>query len=150
MQLIKDGQVTQDNWMFINDDATLNASHNIISLTRWQNTDKEALQQSKPLGLRLESDVILEDINIDFNDFELIELYIPVFTDGRAFTHARLLRSRFGFTGDIRVSGDFMRDQVFYLSRVGVSSFNLKDQDNAQEMIASMNDFSVTYQESVA
>ncbi|BCG66059.1 MAG: hypothetical protein methR_P3935 [Methyloprofundus sp.] len=150
MQLIKDGQVTQDNWAFINDDAALNADHNIISLTRWQNTDKQALQQSKSLGLRLESDVILEETKADFSDFGLIELYIPVFTDGRAYTHARLLRSRFGFTGDIRVSGDFMRDQVFYLSRVGVTSFNLNDQDNAQEVIASISDFSVTYQESVA
>ncbi len=150
MQLIKDRQVIQDSWAFINDDAALNADHNIISLTRWKNTDQQALQQSKPLGLRLESDVILEEINADFSDFELIELYIPVFTDGRAFTHARLLRSRFGFTGDIRVSGDFMRDQVFYLSRVGVTSFNINDQDNIQEVIASISDFSVTYQESVA
>jgi len=80
----------------------------------------------------------------------LLELFFPVFTDGRAFTHARLLRSRFGFTGDIRVSGDFMRDQVFYLNRVGVSSFVLNDQDNAQQVIQSMDDFSVDYQQSVA
>ncbi len=150
MQIIKNGEVTQDNWTFIDDDTALNADYNIISLTRWQNIDPETRKKSKHLGVRLESDVILEEVNKDFNNLDLIELYIPVFTDGRAFTHARLLRSRFDFTGDIRVSGDFMRDQVFYFSRVGVSSFALNEQDNAEEVIASLNDFSVTYQVSTA
>ena len=149
MQLIKDKQVAQDDWAFIADDTSLNADYNIISLTRWQNAT-EATQVTEHLGLRLESDIIIEEIVGDLQHFKLIELHIPVFTDGRAFTHARLLRSRYGFTGDIRVCGDFMRDQVFYLNRVGVSSFVLGDQDNAEEVIASMHDFSVNYQDSVA
>lgn len=150
MQLIKDKQVIQDIWAFIADDAALKEDYNIISLARWQNADREALQSTEHLGLRLESDVVIEDIVADLAHFALIELHIPVFTDGRAFTHARLLRSRYNFSGDIRVSGDFMRDQVFYLNRVGVSSFILSDQENAQEVIAAMDDFSVNYQDSVA
>ena len=150
MQLIKDKQVTQDNWAFIIDDTPLKADYNIVSLARWQKERDLLSQQTTNLGLRLESDITIENIVDDLNHFSLIELYIPVFTDGRAFTHARLLRSRYGFTGDIRVSGDFMRDQVFYLSRVGVSSFVLNDQERAQEVIESMSDFSVDYQESVA
>jgi uncharacterized protein (DUF934 family) len=150
MQLIKDKQVTQDSWTFIADDAPLNADFNIVSLTRWRKEGADLINRKDALGLRLEPGAVVEDIAADLKYFQLIELHIPVFTDGRAFTHARLLRSRFDFTGDIRVSGDFMRDQVFYLSRVGVSSFELNDQDNALEVIASMDDFSVQYQDSVA
>jgi len=150
MQLIKDKQVTQDSWTFIADDAQLNADFNIVSQSRWRKEGADLINRKGALGLRLESDAVVEEIVADLKHFQLIELHIPVFTDGRAFTHARLLRSRFGFIGDIRVSGDFMRDQVFYLNRVGVSSFELNDQDNAQEVIASMDDFSVGYQESVA
>ncbi|SHE20266.1 DUF934 domain-containing protein [methanotrophic endosymbiont of Bathymodiolus puteoserpentis (Logatchev)] len=150
MQLIKDKQVTQDSWVFIADDAPLNADFNIVSQSRWRKEKAKLISQKGALGLRLESDTAVEDIVGDLKHFQLIELHIPVFTDGRAFTQARLLRSRFGFTGDIRVSGDFMRDQVFYLSRVGVSSFELNDQEDAQGIITSMEDFSVDYQESVA
>ena len=149
MQLIKDKQVTQDNWVYIFDETPLNADYIIVPLVRWQQ-ERNQLSKVKHLGLRLESDVAIEDIVDDLSHFQLVELFIPVFTDGRAFTHARLLRSRYGFTGDIRVSGDFMRDQVFYLNRVGVSSFELNDQDNAQQAIQSMGDFSVDSQESVA
>ena len=149
MQLIKDKQVTQDDWAYIFDETPLKADYIIVSLVRWQQ-EREQLSKVKHLGLRLEPDVVLEDIANDLSHFQLIELYFPVFTDGRAFTHARLLRSRYGYTGDIRASGDFMRDQVFYLNRVGVSSFELNDHDNAQQVIQSMDDFSVDSQESVA
>ncbi|MBE0469847.1 MAG: DUF934 domain-containing protein [Methyloprofundus sp.] len=150
MQLIKDKQLTQDSWAFIADDAPLNADFNIVSQTRWRREGADLINRKGALGLRLQSDAVVEEVVADLSHFQLIELHFPAFTDGRAFTHARLLRSRFGFTGDIRVSGDFMRDQVFYLSRVGVSSFELNDQENAQEVIAAMDDFSVVYQESVA
>ena len=149
MQLIKDKQVIQDNWVYILDETPLDADYIIVPLVRWQQ-ERDQLSNVKHLGLRLESDVVLEDIVDDLSHFQLIELYFPAFTDGRAFTHARLLRSRYAFTGDIRASGDFMRDQVLYLNRVGVSSFELNDQDNAQQVIQSMDDFSVDSQESVA
>ncbi|NOQ15373.1 MAG: DUF934 domain-containing protein [Methyloprofundus sp.] len=149
MQLIKDKQVIQDNWVYILDETPLDADYIIVPLVRWQQ-ERDQLSKVKHLGLRLESDAVLEDIVDNLSHFQLVELFIPVFTDGRAFTHARLLRSRYGFTSDIRVSGDFMRDQVFYLNRVGVSSFELNDQDNAQQVIQSMGDFSVDSQESVA
>ena len=149
MQLIKDKQVIQDNWEYIFDETPLKADYIIVSLVRWQQ-ERDQLSRVKHLGLRLESDVVLEDIADDLAHFQLIELYFPVFTDGRAFTHARVLRSRYGFVGDIRASGDYMRDQVFYLNRVGVSSFELNDQDNAQQVIQAMGDFSVVYQQSVA
>jgi len=150
MQLIKDKQVAQDSWVSIADDLQLNADFNIVSQSRWRKEGADLINRKGALGLRLESDAVVEEIVADLKHFQLIELHIPAFTDGRAFTHARLLRSRFGFAGDIRVSGDFMRDQVFYLNRVGVSSFELNDQDNAQEVIASMDDFSVDYQQSIA
>ncbi len=150
MQLIKDKRVTQDSWVFIADDAPLNADFNIVSQTRWRQEGADLINRGGSLGLRLESNTVVEEIVDDLKHFQLIELHIPVFADGRAFTHARLLRSRFGFTGDIRVSGDFMLDQVFYLHRVGVSSFVLNDQENPLKVIAAIDDFSVVYQESVA
>ena len=56
-----------------------------------------------------------------------IELDFPKFTDGRAFTQARLLRQRRGFTGDIRATGDVLVDQLVQMYRVGFSSAVLKE-----------------------
>jgi uncharacterized protein (DUF934 family) len=137
--------VTQDSWVFIADDAPLNADFNIVSQSRWRKEKAKTLKRvvecakeqsaSHKRCASYRQNILRYDVNV-------FELHIPVFTDGRVFTQARLLRSRFGFTGDIRVSGDFMRDQVFYLSRVGVSSFELNDQEDAQGIITSMEDFS--------
>jgi len=149
MPLIKNKTLTQDNWAYIADDATLNDDFNIVSLARW-NQERAALSNMKNLGLRLESDVIIEDIIADLSHFSLIELFVPVFTDGSAYTHARLLRSRYGVKGVIRVNGDFMLDQIFYLNRVGISSYVLDEKDSAEKAIAVMADFSDYYQESVA
>jgi uncharacterized protein (DUF934 family) len=41
-----------------------------------------------------------------------VVLNFPKFTDGRAFSQARLLRRRRGFTGDIRATGDVLIDQL--------------------------------------
>lgn len=61
-----------------------------------------------------------------------IELHFPKFTDGRAFSHALLLRRRRGFRGDIRATGDVLIDQLVQMQRSGFSSAVLRaDQDVA-------------------
>ena len=51
-----------------------------------------------------------------------IDLHFPRFTDGRAYSQARLLRTRRGFTGDIRATGDVLIDQLLPMARSGFSS----------------------------
>ncbi|MDR0214908.1 MAG: DUF934 domain-containing protein [Comamonas sp.] len=53
---------------------------------------------------------------------ERIELSFPKFTDGRAFSQAVLLRRRYGFTGDIRATGDVLIDQLVQMARSGFTS----------------------------
>ena len=53
---------------------------------------------------------------------ERVELQVPKFTDGRAFSQAVLLRRRHGFAGDIRATGDVLIDQLVQMHRSGFSS----------------------------
>jgi uncharacterized protein (DUF934 family) len=53
---------------------------------------------------------------------ERVELSFPKFTDGRAFSQAVLLRRRYGFSGDIRATGDVLIDQLVQMARSGFSS----------------------------
>ena len=79
--------------------------------------------QKNVLVLANDADVL----EVALEGVERIELNFPKFTDGRAFTQARLLRQRRGFTGDIRATGDVLIDQLVQMYRVGFSSAVLKE-----------------------
>ena len=67
------------------------------------------------------------DVNaVDLAGVERIELDFPKFTDGRAYSQARLLRRR-GFTGDLRATGDVLIDQLVHMHRQGFTSALLKE-----------------------
>ena len=51
----------------------------------------------------------------------------PKFRDGRGFSWARMLRTRLGFTGEVRAVGDFLYDQIAYLHRIGFDAFEVPD-----------------------
>ncbi|EER58510.1 conserved hypothetical protein [Acidovorax delafieldii 2AN] len=61
---------------------------------------------------------------------ERIELHFPKFTDGRAFSQAVLLRRRYGFTGDLRATGDVLIDQLVQMHRSGFTSAVLAEGQN--------------------
>ncbi len=73
-------------------------------------------------------------------------MYVQIFADGRNFTLGNLLRTRYGFKNELRAVGDIMRDQLFFLQRSGFDSYLIKDGRNAEEAIASLNDFTQPYQ----
>lgn len=58
----------------------------------------------------------------------LIVIHIPKFADGRGFSFVQTLR-QLGYKDEIRVAGEFGRDQIAYLLRVGVDSFALTAQE---------------------
>lgn len=53
----------------------------------------------------------------------LVAVAFPAFNDGRAFSHASLLRSRLGFKGEVRAVGDVLIDQIPLMLRCGIDSF---------------------------
>ena len=60
----------------------------------------------------------------------LVALVFPSFRDGRAYSQARLLRERHGFRGELRATGDVLRDQFLFLVRAGFDAFEVrKDAD---------------------
>lgn len=147
MTMIKDGVITANNWQHIVDDATLPTSGKVtVTLQRWL-TDQD-LVRDKVQGIRLTAADNVEPLKDEFHALELIVLDMTAFTDGRSFSQARLLRDRLGFTGEVRARGDFLRDQMFYLSRVGVNAFEFPDNTNLEDRLQAFKEFTVTYQAS--
>ena len=66
----------------------------------------------------------------DLAGVRTVVLHFPLFSDGRAFSQAHLLRRRLGFEGDIRATGDVLIDQLQQMQRSGFSQAVLRaDQD---------------------
>jgi len=76
----------------------------------------------------------------------LIAIELPKFTDGRAYSLARLLRDRYGYTGTLRAVGHVLRDQLFYMWRCGFDEFDLAEGVNVEDAVAAFDDFTITYQ----
>jgi uncharacterized protein (DUF934 family) len=90
----------------------------------------------------------VEAIVADLLRYKTIEITFDAFTDGRGYSTAKLLRDRYGFTGELRAVGDVTIDQLFYLSRCGFNSFALRDDQDIASAKASLNAFSTGYQKS--
>ncbi len=149
MQIIKDKQIVDDSWRYVADDEELKDGDITVSLARWKKDQQQLLKTSGKIGVRIGPADSVEDIAADLKDIQLIELDFPAFADGRLFSHAWLLRGRYSYQGEIRATGKFMRDQVFYLSRVGVNAFSLEKTEDLPVALSTLNDFSVNYQKSI-
>jgi uncharacterized protein (DUF934 family) len=79
-----------------------------------------------------------------------VEVHFPKFGDGRGYSIARLLRERYGYRGELRAVGHITRDLLFFLESCGFDAFELREGENPQEALAAFEDFSESYQASVA
>jgi len=77
---------------------------------------------------------------------KLVVLNFPKFTDGRAYSQARLLRERLGYAGELRATGAVLRDQLPFLLRCGFDSFESEQPGFAEALEKARGLFSVVYQ----
>lgn len=80
------------------------------------------------------------------NAVPLIAIDFPVFNDGRGYSTAAVLRSRYRYRGDLRAIGDVLIDQLFFLRRVGFSSFALRADQDRDRAVKALRTFSDVYQ----
>jgi len=79
----------------------------------------------------------------------LIALDFPTFRDGRAYSQAYLLRSRFGWKGELRAIGDVLRDQLSHMRQCGFDSFAVREDKSAEDALKGLAGMSVLYGRSV-
>jgi len=118
----------------------------ILAWSDWLTLLKQS-RETLPLRLAVAvpNTVEPEDILSQGFAFSLIALEFPLFTDGRAYSQARMLREQ-GYQGELRATGDVLADQLFYMARCGFDSFALKDGKDPADALSKFKSFSVTYQ----
>jgi len=148
MRLIKNREIITDSWTQIADDTIIPDGDIIVTYTRWLADKETLLNHAGGIGVSLNIEDDFDTLLSDLEHFSLISLNFAVFTDGRNFSRAQLLRDRYQFKGEIRAVGGFHRDQVYYLNRVGFNAFELTDEEDTQAegMLSALDEFSVYYQ----
>lgn len=148
MAVIRGGHVvTDDPWIAAGEDGNLpDGEALLIPYEVWTLRRDELRRRNGRVGVRLaagQSPHLLAD---DLDRIALIALEFPSFRDGRAYSHARLLRERYGYTGELRATGQVLRDQFLFMHRCGFDSYEVADPKSAAEWAEALAEISVAYQ----
>lgn len=153
--IIKNKTIVADDWMVLRlqehetaESVAVAAGKVIVPLKVWQ-AQRETLQQRKDIGVWLASDERPEDLKGDIGKFAVIAVDFSKFSDGRGYSIAYNLRARLGYTGELRAIGDVLRDQLFYLQRVGFDAFEPRADRSIEDALKGLSDFSEVYQTSI-
>jgi len=144
--LIRNGQIADDGWQWIDEGEALLAARLeaggrfVLPLAAW--LAHRASLDPACAGVWLGPDDEPEAVLPWLADIPLIAIRFPVFTDGRGYSLARLLRGRHGFAGELRAVGDVLRDQLYFLQRCGFDSFALRADQPPEEALAAFHDYS--------
>lgn len=153
--MIKKCQIIDDRWVLIKESSQLedlqaySSQDLIVPLAFWLAERNRIQQRSGKTAVWLNSNEVPQSLGSDLHSLEVIALNFPIFSDGRAYTSARELRSNLGYKGEIRAIGDVLRDQLYYMSRCGFDAFLMRDDQNLERALSAFNDFTEGYQASV-
>lgn len=147
-KLIKGGVFAADAYAQSGDDAALPDGPVLVSLARFEKERDALLARNTPVGVLLQSDQSPEKLGEDVTRLSLIALDFPKFRDGRAFSWARMLRTRLGFKGEIRAVGDFLYDQINYQHRVGFDAWVVPDSFRLEDFSRALGEMTNVYQPS--
>lgn len=109
-------------------------SHSLLTLGQWHAVREQwpakGSEAHKPVGVILPNDSDIEVLEQDLAKLDLVVLQFPKWTDGRAYSQARILRARYRFDGEVRATGDVLVDMMPLLARTGFDAVTLRgDQD---------------------
>lgn len=139
------GDTYLDTFQRIGEDGVLPAGDVVLTLAQLDRLSEITGKK----GLLLTEVDSPETIQLPLDQLDLIEIRFPAFADGRGYSFATLIR-RLGFKGELRATGDVFKDVLFYLKRVGFSSFILKQGKDLDEAKSGLQDFTAGYQASTA
>lgn len=146
----------QDPWVFINSETELVefSAHQklILPFSLWQKHQPDAVlrgEQQSVQGFWLAPDEEEEPVKQWVAVVPLIALQFPSFRDGRAYTQAYVLRTRLGWTGELRAVGDVLRDQLSHMRQCGFTSFAIRADKSVTDALKGLSGISVLYGRSV-
>ena len=141
-QVLKDGVLTDDPFEVIGAEDAITDGPVIVSPDRFADVD----QPGRRIGLSLANTVDVHTIANLLPRVETVVLHFPKFTDGRAYSQARILRERLNYKGELRATGQVLPDQLAIMIRCGFDAFVLAKGDPVDAWQRAKTTFSGSYQ----
>jgi len=120
-------ELVDDRFTTVADDEAIPAGDVILSLTRYQAEGEALAGSGRDIGVVLAGDEEVETLVYDLPRIPVIALSFAKYRDGRHYSSARLLRERYGYTGEVRAVGDVLREQAGFMVRCGIEVFAPSD-----------------------
>jgi len=121
----------------------------LLTLEQWH-----AVRDTWPCGLAtgvllpntLDVDTMAEDLRGPGARLSLVVLQFPKWTDGRAYSQARLLRARHRFDHEVRAVGEVLVDMLPLLQRTGFDAVQLRRDQSVEAAVRALGFFAGHYQ----
>src|ERR1700760_2854970 len=147
MPLVKGGKITADQFAHVADDAELPAEGAVlVSAKRLLENPEVLFARSGKVGVIWPNNRDIDDLVPYLERLAGVALGFPTFRDGRAYSQARLLRERYNYRGELRATGQVLRDQFVFMLRAGFDAFEVKKDSDAEAFANTVKRYSVFYQ----
>lgn len=147
MPFIKAGRLADDCFVRARDEEPVPAGVPVlVSADRFLAGHADLARRAGPVGVIWPNNRNVAELAPHLDGLAVIALVFPAFRDGRAYSQARILRERHGFRGELRATGEVLRDQFLFLVRAGFDAFEVKKQTDAAAFTAALARYSVVYQ----
>ncbi|MBT7642078.1 MAG: DUF934 domain-containing protein [Rhodobiaceae bacterium] len=153
-QLMKDGALCQDEWIYADEEVGLSDAPSIISLSRLKAEADVLRARNAKLGVQLLADgngktklgEDVQELEPYLDMLSLVSIAFPTYRNGRGFSAARVLREQFNFDGELRASGEVLHDQWAMMRRCGITAFELAPSVSLETFSDAMGELTDAYQ----
>jgi uncharacterized protein (DUF934 family) len=147
MPLVKNGKIAADIFVHVPDGAEMpEGGAVLVSAARFLEDPEALLARVGELGVIWPNNRDLDDLLPYLDRLAAVALVFPSFRDGRAYSQARLLRERHGYGGELRATGQVLRDQFLFMLRAGFDALEVKKESDAEAFALTAKRYSVFYQ----
>jgi uncharacterized protein (DUF934 family) len=147
MPLVKQGKIVTDVFVHVADGAELPGDGAVlVSAARFLEDPETLSRRAGKTGVIWPNNRDIAELVPYLDRLAAVALVFPTFRDGRAYSQARLLRERYGYDGELRATGQVLRDQFVFMQRAGFDAFEVKKQSDAEAFAATVKRYSVFYQ----
>ena len=147
MPLVKNGKIAADIFVHVPDGAELPGDGALlVSAARLLEDPEALLRRPGKLGVVWPNNRDIDDLVPFLDRLAAVALVFPTFRDGRAYSQARLLRERHGYDGELRATGQVLRDQFMFMLRAGFDALEARKQSDVEAFATTAKRYSVFYQ----
>ncbi len=118
----------------------------LVPLAVFRARKAELLERRGRTGVLLEPHEDPAMLAPDLGRLALVALRFPKFSDGRPYSSARLLRSRYGYRGELRAVGDVLRDHLLFMHRCGFDAMALRADQDPEDALAALAELPLRYE----